>query len=171
MIRLVIMFVLLYSLSAKVVGSEVDASQQIEVVKQYYLNLLHNKLEQSYQLLSAKDKSTYTEAQFVRVINLSSALYDPNRVVTIKDAVIEDSEEGMAVVKIFAELSTKGEQELKNLTASQIVVQENKKWHVYSVQTIASMLIRAKTVCDSSEPIPLVQREKGCFVYYGKLKQ
>lgn len=172
MVKLMIMFIALFSLSKQVAGADVDSKKQIEVVKQYYLHLLNNKPVQSYQLLSSKDKKTYTEEQFVRVINLNSAIYDPNRVVTIKDAVIEGAEEGMAVVKIFAELSTKGEQELKSLTASQIVVYENNDWRVYAVHTITSILIQAKAICDSNEnkSKSLVQKERACFVYYGYLK-
>lgn len=171
MIKFMVIFISLYGLSGKVIGADTDTKKQTEVVKQYYQNLLNNKPEKSYQLLSAKDKNTYTEEQFVRVIKLT-ALYDPNRIVTIKDTVIEESEEGMAVVKIFAELSTNEEQELQNLTASQIVVYEDNNWKVYAVHMITSILIRAKTICDSNDnkSMPLVQKERACYVYYGHLK-
>lgn len=171
MIKLIVMFIILCGVSGKVFSADTD-TKKIEVVKQYYLYLLNNKPEKSYQLLSTKDKNSYTEEQFVRVINLSTALYDPNRVVKITDAIVEESGEGMAVVKIFAEVSTKGERELKDLTASQIVVSENNEWKVYAVHTISSILIRAKTTCDSDEnkSMPLVQKERACFVYYGHLK-
>jgi len=171
MIKLMVIFIMLCSVSGRVFSDDTD-SKKIEVVKQYYLNLLNNKPEKSYQLLSSKDKNAYTEEQFVRVINLSTALYDPNRVVTIKDALVEESGEGMAIIKIFAEVSTKVDRELKNLTASQIVVHENNEWRVYAAHTISSILIKAKTKCDSVENtgMPLVEKERACFIYYGHLK-
>ncbi|MBN2865105.1 MAG: hypothetical protein JXK16_03795 [Thiotrichales bacterium] len=171
MIKVMLMFIVLFGLSGQVVGADTDDQKQIGVVKQYYQNLLNNKPERSYQLLSSKDKSTYTEEQFVRVINLNTALYNPNRVVTIKDAIVEESGEDMAIVKIFAEVSTKGEQGLKGLSASQIVVHEKNEWKVYAAHTISSMLIKAKTMCESNinESMSLLQKEKACFIYYGRL--
>lgn len=170
-IKLMFLFIALFGLSSQVVGAETDDNAKIDVVKGYYQNLLNNKPEKSYQLLSSKDKRTYTEEQFVRVINLSTALYDPNRLVTIKDAVVEESGKKMAIVKVFAEISKKGELEPKNLKASQIVVYENGVWRVYAVSTISSILIQAKTMCESNinESMTLLQKEKACFIYYGHL--
>jgi len=171
MIKVMLMFVGLLGFSSQVFSADADSEKQMEVVKQYYQNLLNNSPQKSYQLLSTKDKSTYTEAQFVRVINLSTALYDSNRVVTIKNSVVEESGEEMAIVKIFAEVATKGSPELKPLTASQIVVHENNEWLVYAAHTISSILIKSKTMCESeiNESMSLLKKEKACFVYYGHL--
>ncbi|MBF6058291.1 MULTISPECIES: hypothetical protein [Thiomicrorhabdus] len=142
-------------------------NQQIEVGKRYYQNILDNKPEKSYELLSAKDKESFSKEQFSRFINMRTAVLDKNRIVTVKDATVEESDGSMALVKVSAELVSPGSGEVKKLSATQVLLNENGEWRIYSAHSILSALMQTKSVCDSDRPMPAGQKEMACFVFYG----
>ncbi|QKI89838.1 NTF2-like N-terminal transpeptidase domain-containing protein [Thiomicrorhabdus xiamenensis] len=144
-----------------------DKKQQIEIGKLYYQNLFANQPGKSYELLSSKDKESFSKEQFSRVIALKTAVLDKNRVVTIKGASITESDDNMAVVQVSAELSTPGTKEVKTVKATQLLLKENNEWKVYSAHAIASILMQAKYACDKDTSIAKQLKEEGCTLYYG----
>ncbi|MBO1923060.1 NTF2-like N-terminal transpeptidase domain-containing protein [Thiomicrorhabdus sp. 6S3-12] len=144
-----------------------DKQQQIEIGKLYYQNLFDNQPGKSYELLSSKDKESFSKEQFTRVIALKTSVLDKNRVVTIKGASITESDESMAVVQVTAELSTPGSMEVKTVKATQLLLKENNEWKVYSAHAIASILMQAKYACDKDTTIAQQLKEEACNLYYG----
>lgn len=163
---LVLLFSATFFLECSAAEADVQ-KKQMEIGKLYYQNLLDNRPEESYELLSSKDKESFSKEQFSRVISMKTAILNKDRVVTIKGATIEESGENMAVVKVLAELSSPQTNEVKNIKATQLLLKEEGEWKIYSAHTIVSVLMQAKAVCDSDTPLPKEGKEDACYVYYG----
>lgn len=161
------LFLLLTFLTTTSGAEESTEQQQIQISKLYYQNLFDNKYDESYELLSAKDKNSFSKEQFSRVIMLKTSVLDENRHVRIEDATVTESDETMAVVEVKAILSTASNIEPRILKSTQLLVKENNEWKIYSAHIITSMLMQAKYTCDTDSSIPVELKAQACYLYYG----